>query len=78
MPYDVVDDYIHIAARLPDVTSSQLGILCLAQAVNHLAYQLRELGNGNASTQMGAIENLAKELREGLDSLTGAITALPL
>jgi hypothetical protein len=41
----------------------------IAIAISDLAYQLRSLGNGNASTQMGAIEALGAVLKEGFGAL---------
>ncbi len=48
-------------------------ILKLADAGQSLAYQLKCLGFGNASTDMGAIEGLAMEIKEGLQSIGSAI-----
>lgn len=51
-------------------------VLCacyISDALHDVASSIRALGNGNASTEMGAIENLAKEIRE---SGTAIATAL--
>jgi len=38
-----------------------------------IADQLQNLGNGSAATEMGAIENLAKEVRDGFSALADSI-----
>ena len=43
------------------------------EALNNIASALRYLGNGNAGTQMGAIENLAKEVKEGTTRIASAL-----
>ncbi|MHB1001950.1 MAG: hypothetical protein ACYC27_22140 [Armatimonadota bacterium] len=52
----------------------------LAQAVNHLAIQLgvqlSAIGTGNADTNMGAIEFLATQIKEGLDGVASSISEL--
>lgn len=45
-------------------------------AFRGLVSAIRDLGNGNAATQMGAIENLAKEIREGFTLLAESIDGL--
>lgn len=45
----------------------------LAAAIRSAAHHL---GNGNASTDMGAIENLAKEIKEGTKRIAEAIESL--
>ena len=37
------------------------------------AYAARHLGTGNAATQMGALEALAKEVQDGMISIADAI-----
>jgi hypothetical protein len=49
----------------------------IADAIESLASAIRDLGNGNAATQMGAIENLAKELRDGLAAVASALEDRP-
>ncbi len=48
--HEMIDD--------PDVPPRDAAVLALAEAIHALAYQVQYLGNGNASTQMGAIEAL--------------------
>jgi len=43
------------------------------EALNSIASALRYLGNGNAGTQMGAIENLAIEVKEGTTRIASAL-----
>lgn len=50
----------------------------LASALQPLTNAIRDLGNGNASTPMGAIENLAKELRDGLNAVAISIESLAM
>lgn len=54
------------------------GIPTLADAVFELAgdlkYAVLQLGNADASTQMGAIEGLGAVLKEGLDAIASAVT----
>lgn len=45
----------------------------LAAQVGRVAHALRDLGNGDAATPMGAIELLGKTMGEKLDDLTSAI-----
>lgn len=45
-------------------------------SINQIASALRALGNGGAATDMGAIENLAKELRDGSSAIASAISEL--
>jgi hypothetical protein len=48
----------------------------IAEALERLATGLKYLGNGNAATEMGAIENLAKEVMEGSQRIAAAIEEL--
>ncbi len=41
-------------------------LYCVAMALQNISYQIKMLGNGNAATQMGAIENLAVVLEKTL------------
>lgn len=45
----------------------------LTNAIRSVARALRDLGNGNASTQMGAIEAHSVAIKEGLQRLSEAI-----
>lgn len=58
-----------------DVPESSAALLTVAEALNQIAYHLKYLGTGNASTSMGAIEHLAKEVSDGLHSIAGVIEA---
>lgn len=49
-------------------------IIVLAGAVNSVATQLKYLGNGNAATEMGAIEGLAKIMKEGMVEVANAVS----
>jgi hypothetical protein len=45
----------------------------IARALIYIGDQLKYLGNGNAATEMGAIEGLAMKVNEGLASIASAI-----
>lgn len=51
-------------------------IMRLALAAENIAVHLKYLGNGDAATQMGAIEAFGKHIGEKLDALTDAIGSL--
>ena len=57
------------------IDKKSAALLCIAFALTDVAYQIQNLGNGNASTQMGAIEHLAKQIGDGLGSISDAINA---
>lgn len=46
------------------------GLFAIADALKSCASALRDLGNGNAATQMGAIENLSVVIKDGLSELS--------
>jgi glycerate kinase len=47
----------------------------IAVALDRIATQIKYLGNGNAMDGgMGAIENLSVQVKDGLDSLSSAIS----
>lgn len=50
----------------------------IAAALLNLAYEVKYLGNGNAATQVGAIEGFGMHLGEKLDSLTNAISDISM
>lgn len=45
----------------------------LTDAMERVAYQLQYLGNGNATTQMGAIENLSVQIKDGAEAIATSI-----
>ena len=49
------------------------GLFAIARGLNKVAIALDRLGTNDAATPMGAIELLAKEVRDGLSSVAGAI-----
>lgn len=49
------------------------GLFAIARALNDVAKSLRELGVNDAATPMGAVEMLAKEVKDGADRLSYAI-----
>jgi hypothetical protein len=47
----------------------------IADGLQAIARALRALGNGNAATDMGAIEGLGVAIRESVTGLSGAISS---
>jgi hypothetical protein len=45
----------------------------IVDAIDSVAYELKYLGNGNASTTMGAIEGFAMLVRDNLSSIADAL-----
>ena len=64
------DNSVHTNANVVD------GLFAIARAIDGLVYQVKYLGNGNAATQMGAIENLAKELKDGSNAISSSLDAI--
>jgi hypothetical protein len=48
-------------------------LLMVAESTNRVADQIKRLGNGDASTSIGAIEAYGKHMGEKLDDLVTAI-----
>ena len=48
----------------------------IADAIESVATWIKYLGTGNAATQMGAVEFLAKETKDGLNMVADAIFEL--
>lgn len=48
----------------------------ITDALFKIAYQIKNLGNADASTPMGAIEALGAVHKEGMEAIAGAIHAL--
>lgn len=46
------------------------GCEAIAKPLHEIASHLKYLGNGDAATKMGAIENLAHQLSEGASSIS--------
>ncbi len=49
------------------------GLFAIADALFGLTSAVQRLGNGDASTHMGAIENLSKQVRNGLDGIGSSL-----
>lgn len=49
------------------------GLYAIAHAIESLATQVKYLGNGDASTHMGAIEAYGTHMGEKLDALTSVL-----
>ncbi len=45
----------------------------IATALDKVALQLRDLGNGNAATQMGAIEGLSLKIAEAANTIASGM-----
>lgn len=54
----------------PEVVAGAL----IAYALESVASAIRALGNGNATTSMGAVEALSVHLRGGLDGIAAAVS----
>jgi hypothetical protein len=52
------------------------GLAEVADALDGIALQLKYLGNGNAATQMGAIEGLSVHVKEGLMAIADGLHAI--
>ncbi len=48
----------------------------LAKSLSSIAVHLKYLGNGDAASPMGAIENLAVKLEEGSEQIAGGLHAI--
>ena len=49
----------------------------IAESLGRIATQLKYLGNGNAADGgMGAIENLAMQLKDGLEAVSDSLSGL--
>ena len=51
------------------------GLFAIAESLKSVAGALRDLGNGNAATQFGAIEALSIQIKEGLDGIASSVDA---
>ena len=54
-------------------TAHERGMLAVAKSLDGVAKALRDLGTGNASTQMGAIEFLATCVKDSGDAVSSSI-----
>lgn len=59
-----------MASPIHDASSDALAV---HGAILRLANAVDNLGNGNANTNMGAVENLAKEVKEGTERIADAL-----
>lgn len=48
----------------------------IGRGVADLAYQVKYLGNGSAASQMGAIEHLAAQVKEGAEGVAMALNGM--
>ena len=48
----------------------------MAASLDSIASQLKHLGNGNAATQMGAIEGLGLVFKESLEDVSSALNSI--
>jgi hypothetical protein len=53
-------------------------LLEVADALEHVANQIKWLGTGNAGTQMGAIEVLSKEVKDGFGELSESVGGISM
>ena len=59
-----------------EIANAVDGLFAIARALDHVAIQLKYLGNGDAATPMGAIENLAKEIHDGFADLSSSLDGI--
>jgi hypothetical protein len=52
------------------MSANEAGLIQIAESIDYAA---KALGTGNAATQMGALELLAKETKEGSERIAGAL-----
>lgn len=57
-------------------TAHTEGCSKIADSLSSIANQLKFLGNGDASTQMGAIEGMSMQIKEGLETIGSAVREL--
>lgn len=72
-PHDHLHEVIAQKARTDGSFAIAYGLLRLADAQENTATQLKNLGNADAATPMGAIEGLGALLGNRLTALTDAI-----
>lgn len=70
MPSDL-DKLAASISKLAEVHDRRLGEI--GSALESLSLQVKNLGNGNAMTEQGAIEYLAGQVEGGLDAIAEAI-----
>lgn len=68
---DAFEEYSYYLAE--GIEPQVAATLCLAAAVRSVAYQIRNLGNADASTPLGAIEGLGAVMKEGFEALALAM-----
>ena len=73
MPEPHLEDLIEQKARTDSRYAIAHALMKLAKAQQETATHLKYLGNGNASTQHGAIEAFGMHIGEKLDALTEAL-----
>lgn len=59
--------------HLAEVHDRRLGEI--NDALEDLAFNTKQLGNGNAATQMGGLEGLGKSVLDGLSNLSDSISS---
>jgi hypothetical protein len=83
-----MDDYLTVAQAIEnsfesDAVENTLGesanivdaIVMVAEGLRAVARAIRDLGNGDAATNMGAIEAFGKHIGDKLDGITSAISS---
>lgn len=73
---DLINAIEEISRSMEEISMSCPDPQALPKAINSVAYALRQLGNGNAATEMGAIENLANEIKDGSERIADALNAI--
>lgn len=76
MPSDrkeILREWIARRARDDGSYAIAFALLQVSEELIDIGTYIKYLGNGDAATSMGAIENLAKELRDGLGAVSSAL-----
>jgi hypothetical protein len=68
-----IEQSIAVSASSEGEFAIAYAILKLADACQSVATQLKYLGTGDAGTTMGAVEYLATEVRDGMQSISAEI-----
>jgi hypothetical protein len=55
---------------------THVNAVAISESILRLAASLNRLGTGNADTQMGAMELLAKEVKDGTERIADSIDGL--
>ena len=69
-----IEDFIEERARAESGYAIAYALMKLAAAQRDLSVNVKYLGNGNASTQMGAIEAFGLHIGDKMDAIADALS----